>query len=163
MNTINSETSPSYLTGVSLQESLIIEQALNILEGRMRSGGQSLVNVNDTRDFLKLKLQSLEHEVFCVLLLDNRHTLIEFVTLTTGTIDGASVYPRELVKLVLKHNAAACIFAHNHPSQISKPSISDRDITKKLVDALQTIEVRVLDHFIVAGDGGYSFAEHGLL
>jgi len=95
-------------------------------------------------------------------MLDNQHQLIEFRELFYGTIDGASVYPREVVKAVLEVNASAVIFAHNHPSGNSEPSQADKDITKRLSDALGLIDVRVLDHFVV-GETAISFAERGLL
>jgi DNA repair protein RadC len=94
--------------------------------------------------------------------LDNQHRVIACDELFRGTIDGASVYPREVVKAALQYNAAALIMAHNHPSGISDPSQADRVITEKLKEALALIDVRVLDHFIV-GENVYSFAEHGLL
>jgi DNA repair protein RadC len=109
-----------------------------------------------------LKLAPYEHEVFVCLFLDNQHRVIACDELFRGTIDGASVYPREVVKAALQYNAAALIMAHNHPSGISDPSQADRVITEKLKEALALIDVRVLDHFIV-GENVYSFAEHGLL
>jgi DNA repair protein RadC len=100
--------------------------------------------------------------VFAVLWLDNRHRFIQYDELFRGTIDGSSVHPREVVKSALRHNAAACILAHNHPSGISAASNADRSITRRLVDALALVDVRVLDHIIVAEDC-LSFAETGLL
>ena len=115
-----------------------------------------------TKAFLHIKLGDLEHEVFCVLWLDQRHRLIAFQELFRGTIDGASVHPREVVTEALKHNAAACVLAHPHPSGEPEPSQADRALTKRLVDALGLIGVRVLDH-IVVGESCVSFAERGLL
>jgi DNA repair protein RadC len=112
--------------------------------------------------FLQTRLRPLEHELFCMLVLDNRNRLIEFVELFRGTIDGASVHPREVVKEVLKRNGAAVIFAHNHPSGVPEPSQADEVITRRLKSALALIDVRVLDHLIV-GDTTVSFAERGLL
>ncbi|WP_027858406.1 RadC family protein [Marinobacterium jannaschii] len=112
--------------------------------------------------FLEFKLSHYEREVFGVMLLDNRHRLLEFKELFFGTIDSASIYPREVVKAVLADNAAAVIFAHNHPSGIAEPSRADISITQRLVDALALIDVRVLDHIIV-GHHSVSFAERGLL
>ncbi|WP_375142670.1 JAB domain-containing protein [Methylomonas koyamae] len=100
--------------------------------------------------------------MFLGVFLDNQHKVIACEELFRGTIDGASVYPREVVKTALQHNAAALIFAHNHPSGISQPSQADRVITEKLKSALALIDIRVLDHFVV-GEAVYSFAEHGLL
>jgi len=119
-------------------------------------------NPKATKDYLSYKLGGYEKEVFAVMMLGSQHQLIEFKELFFGTIDGASVYPREVVKAVLEVNAAAVIFAHNHPSGNSEPSQADKDITKRLSDALGLIDVRVLDH-IVVGETSTSFAERGLL
>jgi DNA repair protein RadC len=116
-----------------------------------------------TRDFLIARLRDTPHELFCCLHLDNRHCLIAFEELFRGTIDGASVHPREVVKHALERNAAAVIFAHNHPSGIAEPSQADELITRRLRDALQLIDIRVLDHLIVADTGCVSLAERGLL
>lgn len=105
-------------------------------------------------------LGNYDREVFALLLLDNQHRLIEFNELFYGTIDSASVYPREVVKLALERNAAAVIFAHNHPSGDATPSQADKRITSRLKDALALIDVRVLDHFVV-GETCVSFAERG--
>ncbi|WP_054758205.1 RadC family protein [Methylomonas koyamae] len=126
------------------------------------SRGEALTSPDKAKDCIKLKLAPYEHEVFLCLFLDNQHRVIACDELFRGTIDGASVYPREVVKASLHHNAAALIMAHNHPSGISDPSQADRVITVKLKEALALIDVRVLDHFIV-GENVYSFAEHGLL
>ena len=115
------------------------------------------------RKLLPALLGTREHEVFCIAHLDNRNRLIELEELFRGTIDGASVFPREVVKSVLAHNAAAVVFVHNHPSGNPEPSSADEAITSRLKDALALIDVRVLDHFIVAGGTVLSFAERGLL
>jgi DNA repair protein RadC len=118
-------------------------------------------SVDHVRQFLTAQLRHKPHEVFAVLFLDNQHRLLQYQELFHGTIDGASVYPREVVKRVLQVNAAAVIFAHNHPSGIAEPSQADRHITSQLRDALALVDVRVLDHFVV-GDGEItSFAERG--
>ncbi len=140
----------------------VLEMSRRNLQEKMAKG-DILSSPDDTRRFLTASLRDYDHEVFAVLFLDNRHQVICFRELFTGTIDGASVYPREVVKLALQLNAAAVIFTHNHPSGVSRPSESDKLITKRLKEALMTVDVRVLDHFIVGEDGGYSFAEHGLL
>lgn len=140
----------------------ILDAARAILARRIRRGA-ALSNPRATRDFLKLRLAGHDHEVFAVLFLDNRHRVIEFVPLFRGTIDGASVYPREVVKEALARNAAAVILAHNHPSGVAEPSQADELITARLRDALALIDVRVLDHLIVTGDSIVSFAERGLL
>lgn len=125
--------------------------------------GDVLTSPEATRAYLSNQLRGYHYEVFACLFLDNQHHILEFEELFRGTIDGASVYPREVVKKALDHNAAAVIFAHNHPSGIAEPSQADKLITDKLKQALGLLDIRVLDHFII-GDGiPYSFAEHGLL
>ena len=125
--------------------------------------GQLLASPRATSDFLIAKLRNLEHEVFCCLYLDKRHRLIAFEELFRGTIDGASVHPREIVKLALQRNAAAMIVAHNHPSGIAEPSQADEIITLRIKEALALVDIRLLDH-IVVGDGVYvSLAERGLV
>ena len=116
-----------------------------------------------TRAFLKSRLRHHGREIFTCLFLDNRHRVIGFEELFGGTIDGASVHPREVVKRALRHNAAAVIFAHNHPSGVAEPSHADRAITIRLRDALTLVDVRVLDHFVVGDAEVVSFAERGLL
>ena len=125
--------------------------------------GPSLSTPRATQDFLFSRIRDLEHEVFCCLYLDNRHRLIHFAELFRGTIDGASVHPREIVKQALQHNSAAVIVAHNHPSGIAEPSRADELITIKIKEALSLVDIRLLDH-IVVGDGvAVSMAERGLL
>jgi DNA repair protein RadC len=116
-----------------------------------------------TREFLVARLRDIPHEMFCCLHLDNRHRLIAFEELFRGTIDGASVHPREVVKQALARNSAALILAHNHPSGIAEPSHADELITRRLREALQLVDIRVLDHLIVADNCCLSFAERGLL
>lgn len=125
--------------------------------------GQSLTQPDDAREFLLIELATLEHEVFFCIFMDNQHRIIEAETCFQGTIDCANVYPRELVKRALQLNARALILAHNHPSGLAEASDADRAITRRLVDALNLVEVRILDHFIVAGTETFSFAERGLL
>ena len=108
------------------------------------------------------QLRDSPHEIFAVLFLDQRHRVIKFEEMFQGTIDGANVYPREVVKKALHHNAAAVILAHNHPSGVAEPSQSDERITQRLKDALALVDIRVLDHFVI-GDDIVSFAERGLL
>src|SRR5580658_5746154 len=110
-----------------------------------------------TREFLVARLRDIPHEMFCCLHLDNRHRLIAFEELFRGTIDGASVHPREVVKQALARNSAALILAHNHPSGIAEPSHADELITRRLREALQLVDIRVLDHLIVADNGCLSF------
>ncbi len=125
--------------------------------------GASLTSPEATRRYLTAQLRDLPHEVFACLFLDNRHRVIEFVELFRGTINGASVYPREVVRAALARNAAAVILCHNHPSGHPEPSEADRRLTRRLTDALALIDVRVLDHIIVGDGPGVSFAERGLL
>ena len=115
------------------------------------------------KTYLSSQLRHLPHEVFACLFLDTQNRLIKYEPLFTGTIDAASVYPREVVKQVLKHNAAAVMFAHNHPSGIAEPSASDERITRKLISALNLVDVRVLDHFVVGDGEGISMAERGMM
>ncbi len=124
--------------------------------------GDALCSPQQTRQFLSAQLADYPHEVFACLFLDNRNRVITFEKMFHGTIDGASVYPREVVRLALKKNAAAIIFAHNHPSGVAEPSLADEQITQRLKDALALVDIRVLDHFVV-GDEIVSFAERGLL
>jgi DNA repair protein RadC len=124
--------------------------------------GDALCSPQQTRQFLSAQLADYPHEVFACLFLDNRNRVIAFEKMFYGTIDGASVYPREVVRLALKKNAAAIIFAHNHPSGVAEPSHADEQITQRLKEALALVDIRVLDHFVV-GDEIVSFAERGLL
>jgi DNA repair protein RadC len=125
--------------------------------------GNALTSPTAANDYLISQIGHLGHEVFGCVYLDNRHRLLGFEELFRGTIDGASIYPREVVKHCLKHQAAAVIFAHNHPSGECSPSAADREITRKLVEALKLIDIRVLDHIIVGDKACYSFAENGLI
>jgi DNA repair protein RadC len=123
----------------------------------------ALENPEATRHYLTSRLRHLGHEVFACLFLDNRHRVIAFEELFRGTIDGASVHPREVVKCALHHNAAALILAHNHPSGVAEPSRADIQLTRRLTEALALVDIRVLDHLVIGDSGGTSFAERGLL
>ena len=125
--------------------------------------GPALAAPEATRTFLLAQLRDRPYEVFCCLYLDNRHRLITFEELFRGTIDRAGVHPREVLRQTLFHNAAAVIFAHNHPSGVLEPSQADELITRRLKEALELLDVRVLDHFIVGDGRCFSFCEHGLL
>lgn len=116
-----------------------------------------------TRVYLAARLRDLEHELFCCLLLDKRHRLIHFEELFRGTLDSASVYPREVVKLALRHNAAAIILAHNHPSGIAEPSHADELVTGRIREALALVDIRLIDHIIVGDTASVSLAERGLI
>ena len=125
--------------------------------------GNALTSPDITRAYLSAQLRGYSYEVFACLFLDNQHRVIQLEELFRGTIDGASVYPREVAKKALFHNAAAVIFAHNHPSGICEPSQADKHITEKLTQSLALFDIRVLDHFIIGDGSPYSFAEHGLI
>jgi len=140
----------------------VLDRAQALIAQRFRAGTPVLSAPNRTREFLRLKLGALDHEVFSVLFLDNRHRLIEYVELFRGTIDGSSVHPREVVKEALARNAAALILAHVHPSGVASPSRADEQITQRLKSALALVDIRVLDHFVV-GETIVSMAESGLL
>ncbi|MBM7070966.1 DNA repair protein RadC [Shewanella sp. 202IG2-18] len=123
--------------------------------------GPVLENPDITRDYLTQQLADRNYEVFAVLMLDSQHRVIQFIELFRGTINSASVYPRELVELVLNKNAAAVILCHNHPSGVAEPSQADKSITSRIQKALETIEVNVLDHLVVGDRDIVSFAERG--
>lgn len=123
----------------------------------------ALESPSAVRDYLKAQLRHEPHELFACLFLDTRHRVLSFEVLFRGTIDGASVYPRQVVKRALAHNAAALILAHNHPSGVSEPSQADRQLTLRLREALGLIDVRVLDHFIVGEGDPLSMLEQGWL
>jgi DNA repair protein RadC len=125
--------------------------------------GSVLSSPDVTRAYLSAQLRGYSYEVFACLFLDNQHRVIVLEEMFRGTLDSASVYPREIAKQALHHNAAAVIFAHNHPSGISEPSIADKSITHTLKQALALFDIRVLDHFIIGDGSPFSFAEHGLL
>jgi DNA repair protein RadC len=140
----------------------VLEMARRHLKETLRRES-ALTSPGLTRQYLSAHLRSYRHEVFGCLFLDNQHRVIQFEELFRGTIDGANVYPREVVKKALAFNAAAVIFAHNHPSGVAEPSEADKHITIRLKQALNLIDIRVLDHFIVGDGEAYSFAEHGLI
>ncbi len=125
--------------------------------------GDSLTDPEAAGRFLALKLRHLPHEVFACLFLDTRHRVLAFEELFQGTIDGAQVHPREVLRRCLAHNAAAVILAHNHPSGVAEPSAADRAITQRLREALAMIDVRVLDHLVIGDGAPLSFAARGLL
>lgn len=125
--------------------------------------GTAIKSPQDTTEYLKGALAGLESERFCAIFLDNRLRVLAFECLFKGTVDSTSVYPREVVKRALEHNAAALILSHNHPSGVAEPSQADERITKRLKIALKLIDCRVLDHIIVAGDTTTSLASRGLL
>jgi len=140
----------------------VLEMSKRYIADEMNRG-DVLTSPEATRAFLKSHLYDRPHEVFACLFLDNRHQVLKYEELFAGTIDGASVHPREVVRRALEVNAAAVIFAHNHPSGVAEPSQADLRITRKLQDALALVDVRVLDHFIIGDGAGTSMAERGLL
>ena len=141
----------------------VIEAAIGFLEGKTQHYGEALTSPTTTRRYLQLRIGVREREVFTVLFLNSQHGVIAVEELFQGTIDGAAVYPREVVKSALKHNAAAVILAHNHPSGVVEPSAADRRITERLQQSLGLLDIRVLDHVIVSTTGYCSFAEQGLI
>ena len=145
---------------VQLQATL--EMARRHMEQELQRG-DALTNPDAVRRYLSARLRGHSQEVFACLFLDNRHRIIAFEELFFGTIDGASVHPREVLKRALVHNAAALILAHNHPSGVAEPSRADQSITQRLSDALALIDIRVLDHIIVGDGPAVSLAERGLM
>jgi len=157
---------PNAISIIELDDDQLIAHACHVLEQRLKyradRAERGLESPDAVRNLLRLRFSEREHEVFAILFLDNRHRLIEIEEMFRGTIDGAQVYAREVVKAALRHNAAAVVLTHNHPSGVSEPSQADKTITNRLKDALALVDVRVLDHFVV-GDSVVSFAESGLL
>ncbi|WP_372880294.1 DNA repair protein RadC [Psychromonas sp.] len=151
----------TYVTHQPMTAVQVLEKAAEIVAERYFHG-DVFCSAKATKDFLTFKMGGYEREVFAVMLLDSQHSMIEFRELFFGSIDAASVYPREVVKVGLEVNAAAIILAHNHPSGVPEPSQSDKRITSQLKDALALVDIRVLDH-IVVGETCVSFAERGLI
>lgn len=140
----------------------VMEIARRHLAERLRERS-ALTDPAATRDFLQLKLRDLDHEAFCALFLDSAHQVLGFEVLSSGTLNAASVYTREVVKRALHQQAAAVIFAHNHPSGVAEPSTADRRLTERLCAALALVDIRVLDHFVIGEGRPVSFAERGWL
>jgi DNA repair protein RadC len=152
--------------GLGPRRHSLLQAALELARRHYRAelaSGPTLESPQATRGFLVAQLRDRPYEVFCCLHLDNRHRLIAFDELFRGTIDGASVHPREVVRQALARNAAAVILAHNHPSGVAEPSQADELITHRLRDALGLVDIRVLDHLVVGDSRCVSFAERGLL
>ncbi len=148
---------------LSAHEQKIIRDAFRILERTLRKPGAAMSKPELVSNYLKLTIAAKPHEVFTVMFLDNQNSLIETQEMFRGTINQASVYPREIVKEALRLNASGCILAHNHPSGITEPSECDKVITQKIKQALELIEVRTLDHIVIGGTAHMSFAERGLM
>ena len=170
MSNINSETvadykakaTPEHVTFKGTEDQLIATAA-EILKRRLYRQSDALRSPDITRQFLQMEIASLDYEVFGFLCLDNQHRVISVVHAFKGTIDGAAVYPREVAREVLQHNAAAVIYFHNHPSGNPEPSQADINLTKRLKEALALLDVRSLDHIIVSGGSYTSLAERGLI
>jgi len=167
---VRSESPTEYTLTSNLQarptkkeEDATIAKAIKIIHSRMRKTDSTITCPQETKTYLKLRLHGYPYEVFAALFLDNRHRVLDYREMFRGTIDGASVHPREVVRACIELNAAAVIFAHNHPSGVAEPSQSDIRITTRLKEALNYIDVRVLDHIIVGEEEGTSLAERGLI
>ncbi|ATI88097.1 DNA repair protein RadC [Salmonella enterica] len=146
-----------------INEQRVIRRAMRLLEKYQRNPGEQFLATSFTKIWLQLRLARQEREIFMVLYLDNQNRLLEHETMFLGSVNSTEVHPREIVKSVLRHNAAAVILAHNHPSGITDASKADRTITDRIVNALDLVEVRVLDHFIIGDGNTLSFAERGWL
>lgn len=167
MSAVKNESAPEYLVPtrcsvLSDEEHLVVTRALEILSRRI-IGSNPLTSPELVKNFLTVLLSDRSDEFFGVIYLDNQHRVIKAEDLFRGTIDGASVYPRVVVRECLTANAAAVIFYHNHPSGISTASNADKTITNRLKQALGLVDIRVLDHIIVGACDTYSFAEKGLM
>jgi DNA repair protein RadC len=145
-----------------VQMQACLEMSRRFLFAELKAG-RALSSPGGARDYLVALLRDIDHEVFGALFLDSQHQVLGFEALARGTLDAAAVYPREVVKAALRHNAAAVIFAHNHPSGVAEPSAADRVLTDRLKSALQQVDIRVLDHFVIGEGRPASFAERGLL
>ena len=152
-----------WLNERSREEDAIIEQAKQILKTRLRNRiGPLIGSPEDAVDFLRLELADRKREEFVVMYLDTRHRVLEIVTEAKGTIDGAAVYPREILHAALKHGAAAIIVGHHHPSQAPDPSDADIKLTRKLEQALALVDIRLLDHVVIGGMEHVSMSEEGM-
>lgn len=159
-------TAPHPGAGLGPARHASLQAALELARRHFRQGleaGSVLGSPADTRAFLVAQLRDRPYEVFCCLYLDNRHRLIRFEELFRGTIDGATVHPREVLRQALAHNAAALIVAHNHPSGVAEPSQADEMITRRLKEALALVDIRLLDHVVIAGADAVSLAERGAI
>jgi DNA repair protein RadC len=141
----------------------VIAAAIRFVEEKAIYASDTLTSPRASKDLLRIRIGDNEREIFCVLFLISQHQLLAVEELFMGTIDGAAVYPREIAKAALAHNAAAVILGHNHPSGTTEPSAADRRITERIVSALGLLDIRVLDHIIVSTKSDFSFAEDGLL
>ena len=156
------EATGTYLVESPVSEADILLMAQQLAGQRLRRG-RSLTAPHAVFSHLQTLLADYEHEVFALLMIDSKHRVLAFKELFRGTLDAASVYPREVVKLCLEHNAAAAILVHNHPSGDPEPSQADLTLTRKLQDALNLVDIRTLDHIVVGSEGCVSLAERGHL
>lgn len=148
---------------LSLLDEEVIQKALAILERRTKLVGDVLNNGADVSRFLTLKLGKLEHEVFGLICLNSKNQVIAIEILFRGSLNQSSVYPREVIKEALRHNAASVILFHNHPSGSSEPSAADKELTERLANALKIVDINVADHLIVAGIKTFSFSENRIM
>jgi DNA repair protein RadC len=153
-------------SGVGQAKYVVLQAALEVgkrhLAERLQRG-TALESADDTRRYLQAQLRDRPHEVFCCLFLDNRHRVLGFEELFRGTLNGTAVYPREIVKRAMHHNAAAVILVHNHPSGVAEPSRQDEILTERLKESLEMLEIRLLDHLVVGDGESVSFGERGML
>ncbi|EPQ4137858.1 TPA: RadC family protein [Klebsiella quasipneumoniae subsp. similipneumoniae] len=154
---------PLFVTTLPASAQQTISKALTLLERQLREPGASFTSSHTVRNWLRLQLATLDREAFIVFFLDNQHCLIAHDTLFLGTINSITEHPREVVKAGLKHNAAAAVLAHNHPSTHAEPSKTDRLITERLKQTLELVDIRLLDHLVIGGMDIVSFAERGWL
>jgi len=165
-NTIRNEDAPTYAVSAKQDDDLLIANAIRALQQRLHVRGDCVSCPEDVRNLIRLSLAGSKNEAFCVMFLRTDHSLIAQEQLFQGSIDCASVYPRVIAQRALTLNAAAMIIYHNHPSGRATPSHSDRELTKRIVEAMKLIDVRVLDHMVVGGDAEMdiqSFAELGYM
>jgi len=168
MKNLRHEDAPTYTAQqgfdlFTVDEQYVLMEAQRLIEERYLREYEALTNPDMTKQYLKARMANESAEVFGVLWLDTRHRVIRCVDLSRGTIDGASVYPREVVRSGLKDNASAGVLFHNHPSGMAEPSQADIALTRKLKEALGLIDIRVLDHIVVGGSTAVSMAERGLM
>ncbi|MFC7298977.1 JAB domain-containing protein [Herminiimonas aquatilis] len=152
-----------FLSDLTAVDTWIVHRAIEILDDHVIKHGPKLASPQDVKDYLRLQLINEQREVFAVVFMDTQHRVITYEPLFFGTIHQTSVYPRAIVQRAMSLNAASMILAHNHPSGSTQPSEADKQLTNRLKSLLESIDVRVLDHFIIGEGPAFSFAEHGLL
>lgn len=152
-----------FLGDLTAVDTWVVHRAIEILDDQVIKHGPKLSSPQDVKDYLRLQLINEQREVFAVVFMDTQHRVLAYEPLFFGTIHQTSVYPRIIVQRAMSLNAASMILAHNHPSGSTQPSDADKQLTNRLKSLLESIDVRVLDHFIIGEEGTFSFAEHGLL